>query len=74
MTSTKQMTCPKSPNCSRFVEEVEVEGGASYVLDANFRPYELTDIRNVRLVHRSTNRVCAVHGVAPFVRLPAFAR
>ena len=70
----KQMTCPKSPRCSTFVEEVEVEGIASYVLDANFRPFELTEIRDIRLVHRSTKRVCATHGVPPLVRLPSFAR
>ena len=74
MTSGRQLTCPKSPNCTRFLEEVQIEGVAQYLLDENFTPFEITEPREVRVVHRSMERVCATHGVAPIVRLPAFVR
>jgi len=74
MTSARQLTCPKSPHCKRFLEEVQIEAVAHYVLDENFTPFEVTEPREVRVVHRSMDRVCAIHGVAPIVRLPAFVR
>lgn len=74
MDSAKQLTCPKSPNCSRFLEEIKIEGTAYYLLDATFTPFEITEPREIRVVHRSTKRVCANHLCAPLVKLPSFAR
>lgn len=70
----KQMTCPRSPNHDRFLERVKIEADAFYVLDANFKPFEVTSPEIVRVTHRTTERQCATCGATPFVRLPAFAR
>ena len=54
----------------RWYLQAQVDGGERRGATTE----ELTEIRDIRLVHRSTNRVCATHGVPPLVRLPAFVR
>lgn len=66
----KSLTCPKSPNCQTFLEEVTIQATTDLVLDTYATPAEITDIKAYRITHRTTNKRCAIHGCNVFSRLP----
>jgi len=66
----KHITCPKSPSHRLFKELVNVEGRAWMLLDERMTPFETQVPHATEVVHRSTERICAVCGAEPTVRLP----